>query len=463
MKKVEVYFLINLGAILSLFAIEGELAKYKRKQGDILLEVAKDKLEAMVDVNNINSLNSDSLYKFTFDLEGEYDKESVDVTAEFNLNDTTALNDELNLTAKAVMKEGSYVAEIPISQFETFQNKRFDVSLDIGFLPNISSSTIDDWTVIFGSDNIAKKIEDNINKKVSRDGAFRMTRDLDAAIVPVPLEGQKADFFVLFDKKRFTVLKGLKWEIPLTVGGVFSNSDFEVSISGGNEMISSIVQGTPRSKIIGNATSSGGNIEITGIRKKDSKVSTTSSRIVVIEPEWATTPDMVEIYTNEKYNFDLSVKSLSRDRISVNVIENNGKPKLFNRSVVSVGPYKKPGTLEFRTLIDGESLKDLVHKVKIRNLPEPLLSFKRKPGTNDLTLEIITYGKNNGIDKVFPIGGISGKVVETDTEKFSNRKITRYRLTIARPSSGIIQTVKLKVKDKYNLMSESDNEFEYFK
>ena len=89
MKKVEVYFLINLGAILSLFAIEGELAKYKRKQGDILLEVAKDKLEAMVDVNNINSLNSDSLYKFTFDLEGEYDKESVDVTAEFNLNDTT--------------------------------------------------------------------------------------------------------------------------------------------------------------------------------------------------------------------------------------------------------------------------------------------------------------------------------------------------------------------------------------
>ena len=137
MKKVEVYFLINLGAILSLFAIEGELAKYKRKQGDILLEVAKDKLEAMVDVNNINSLNSDSLYKFTFDLEGEYDKESVDVTAEFNLNDTTALNDELNLTAKAVMKEGSYVAEIPISQFETFQNKRFDVSLDIGFLPNI--------------------------------------------------------------------------------------------------------------------------------------------------------------------------------------------------------------------------------------------------------------------------------------------------------------------------------------
>ncbi len=44
-KKVEVYFLINLGAILSLFAIEGELGEYMRRQDDILLEVAKDKLE----------------------------------------------------------------------------------------------------------------------------------------------------------------------------------------------------------------------------------------------------------------------------------------------------------------------------------------------------------------------------------------------------------------------------------
>ena len=47
MKKVEVYFLINLGAILSIFAIEGELGEYMRRQNDILLEVAKDKLESI--------------------------------------------------------------------------------------------------------------------------------------------------------------------------------------------------------------------------------------------------------------------------------------------------------------------------------------------------------------------------------------------------------------------------------
>ena len=41
MKKVEVYFLINLGAILSLFAIEGELSIYMQRQDDILKNVAK--------------------------------------------------------------------------------------------------------------------------------------------------------------------------------------------------------------------------------------------------------------------------------------------------------------------------------------------------------------------------------------------------------------------------------------
>ena len=92
MKKVEVYFLINLGAILSLFAIEGELGEYMRRQDDILLEVAKDKLESMVSIENINSLHSDSLYKFTFDLQGEYEENSVQVKTKFTLNDTSAVS-----------------------------------------------------------------------------------------------------------------------------------------------------------------------------------------------------------------------------------------------------------------------------------------------------------------------------------------------------------------------------------
>ena len=347
MKKVEVYFLINLGAILSLFAIEGELGEYMRRQDDILLEVAKDKLESMVTVENINSLHSDSLYKFTFDVEGEYEKNSVEVETKFTLNDTSVNDVEYDVLADAFLIDGSYVAELPLSKFDVYQDKRFDVELSIGFIPNISQQTLNNWEIIFGSMKIASTIEKNISDKVSRDGSFTMKRNLDAPITPVPMEGQKTDFFVIFDKKRYTVLKGLVWEIPVTIGGVFSNKDFEVSVTGGNDMISNLNQGTPRTTLIGVAANNGGSIEVTGIRKRDSKVVNAKTKIVVVEPQWASPPDMSEIYTGEKYKFDLRVKSLSRDRVSVRLSGSLQKtPKNFDNSEISVGPYKETGDLK---------------------------------------------------------------------------------------------------------------------
>jgi len=462
MKKVEIYFLINLGAILSIFAIEGELGEYMRRQDDILLEVAKDKLESMVSIENINSLNSDSLYKFTFNLDGEYEDNSANVEANFTLNDTSASDVQYSVSSKAVEKEGSYVAEIPLSDFDVYQNKRFDVELIIGFKPEISNLTMNNWASVFGSEKIATKIEKNISDKVRREGSFKISRKLDAFITPVPLEGQRTDFFVLFDKKRYTVLKGLKWEVPITVGGVYSNKDFEISVTSGKDMVAKLEQGTPRSILIGTSTNTGGTIEVSGIRKSDSKVVTSKARIVVIEPKWASDQDIAEIYTNEKYNFDMRVKSLSRDRVAIRFSSTFGdKNKIIEKSSMTVGPYKKSGKLTFETLVDGTPLKDLTHVVQVKTLPAPSVDFKRKPNTNDLTLEVVTYGKSNAVDKLFPIGGISGKVIEISAEKYGNRKLTRYRLSISRPAYGGLQSVKLKIKDKYGVLNEYENEFEY--
>ena len=462
MKKVEIYFLINLGAILSIFAIEGELGEYMRRQDDILLEVAKDKLESMVSIENINSLNSDSLYKFTFNLDGEYEDNSANVEANFTLNDTSASDIQYSVSSKAVEKEGSYVAEIPLSDFDVYQNKRFDVELIIGFKPEISNLTMNNWASVFGSEKIATKIEKNISDKVRREGSFKISRKLDAFITPVPLEGQRTDFFVLFDKKRYTVLKGLKWEVPITVGGVYSNKDFEISVTSGKDMVANLEQGTPRSMLIGTSTNTGGAIEVSGIRKSDSKVVTSKARIVVIEPKWASDQDIAEIYTNEKYNFDMRVKSLSRDRVAIRFSSTFGdKNKIIEKSSMTVGPYKKSGKLTFETLVDDTPLKDLTHVVQVKTLPAPSVDFKRKPNTNELTLEVVTYGKSNAVDKLFPIGGISGKVIEISAEKYGNRKLTRYRLSISRPAYGGLQSVKLKIKDKYGVLNEYENEFEY--
>ena len=84
MKKVEVYFLINLGAILSLFAIEGELSIYMRRQNDILLTAADDKLKTLVQINNVKSnFENEEFYQLTFDLDGEYEKGTVEFEPSF--------------------------------------------------------------------------------------------------------------------------------------------------------------------------------------------------------------------------------------------------------------------------------------------------------------------------------------------------------------------------------------------
>ena len=227
-------------------------------------------------------------------------------------------------------------------------------------------------------------------------------------------------------------------------------------------MVSSLEQGTPRTMLIGTSTNTGGTIEVSGVRKSDSKVVSTKAQVVVIEPEWAAEQDITEIYTNEKYNFDMRVKSLSRDRVTIRFSSSFGdKNKLVEKSSMSVGPYKKSGKLTFETLVDGTPLKDLTHSVSVKTLPAPSVDFKRRPNSNDLTLEVITYGKSNAVDKMFPIGGISGKLIEIGSEKYGNRKLTRYRLSISRPAYGGLQTVKLKIKDKYGDINEYENEFEY--
>ena len=45
------------------------------------------------------------------------------------------------------------------------------------------------------------------------------------------MDGQQSEFFVLFDKVKYTVLKGLNWEIPFSIGGVNSEADFTAEVS----------------------------------------------------------------------------------------------------------------------------------------------------------------------------------------------------------------------------------------
>ena len=48
--------------------------------------------------------------------------------------------------------------------------------------------------------------------------------------------------FLSFDKEKYTVLRGLNWEIPFSVGGVNSDADFSMELSSGKDLVKELVQ-----------------------------------------------------------------------------------------------------------------------------------------------------------------------------------------------------------------------------
>ena len=223
MKKVEVYFLINLGAILSLFAIEGELSIYMQRQDDILKNVAQDKLQSLVEISNVKSDYDDSdYYRLFFNVEGQYEKGSIEFDPSFTTSiveingDSIKVDDSFVWELDSVLVEpftedgesNRYVAKVRLNSIEeNYLNQPFDVNLGVRFIPDIDTVTYAKWTQAFGDYTVTDKLLDIIDAEVSSKGSFEMNREFDTPVTLVYMDGQQSEFFVLFDKEKYTVLK----------------------------------------------------------------------------------------------------------------------------------------------------------------------------------------------------------------------------------------------------------------
>ncbi len=477
MKKVEVYFLINLGAILSLFAIEGELAVYMSRQDDILKNVAQDKLQDLVKVSNVESNYDDpDYYQLFFDVEGQYEKGTIEFTPSLTTaileveGDDVKVDEEYIAELDSVFVEpysyenaNRYVAKVKLSSVdENYLNQPYDVNLGVRFVPEIDSLTYNRWTTAFGDYSVTDKLLKIIDSEVSREGSFSMYRKFDTPITLIYMDGQQSEFFILFDKEKYTVLRGLNWEIPFSVGGVNSDADFSIEISGGEDLVEELVTGLPRAYVSGRGTSSG-SIEVVGLRKRDKKSSITTASIVVVDPQYSTINDDKEIYIGEDYVFDSRVKDVDRDRISVKVSGSAVNTKTFDSYQAKLKP-KSRGKVKFETFVDGNPVKGLFHEVKVRKVPPPKMEFKRMgKGTNNMLLTVTTYGNKNGKKAVVPLSGIYGKLEEEQPEKrVGNRRVVKYSFEMDEPQFGETTEIRIKVVDKYKKESVSDNEFEYY-
>ena len=478
MKKVEVYFLINLGAILSLFAIEGELAEYKNRQDDILKNVAQDKLQTLVEISNVESNYEDpDHYRLFFNVEGQYEQGSIEFNPSFTTSIVEVDGDEIkvdetydweldSVTVEPYTDDGSenrYVAKVKLKSVEeNYLNQPFDVDLGVKFIPDIDSVTYNQWSEAFGDYKVTNKLLKIINKEVSREGSFTINREFDTPITLIYMDGQQSEFFVLFDKEKYTVLRGLNWEIPFSVGGVNTDADFSIELAGGKDLVKELVPGLPRAYIKGKGTG-GGTVEVVGLRKRDKKSSITSARIVVVDPQYSSPSEEKEIYIGEQYVFDSRVKDVDRDEISVKISGSAVNTKTFNSFEVKLTPKSK-GQVKFETFVDGNAVKGLTHEVKVRKIPPPKLEFKRiGKGSNNLLLTVTTFGNKNGKKAVVPLSGIYGKLEEEQPEKrIGNRRVVKYSFELDEPQFGETTEIKIKVIDKYKAESVSDNEFEYY-
>ena len=478
MKKVEVYFLINLGAILSLFAIEGELAEYKNRQDDILKNVAQDKLQTLVEISNVESnYENPDHYRLFFNVEGQYEQGSIEFNPSFTTSIVEVDGDEIkvdetydweldSVTVEPYTDDGSenrYVAKVKLKSVEeNYLNQPFDVDLGVKFIPDIDSVTYNQWSEAFGDYKVTNKLLKIINKEVSREGSFTINREFDTPITLIYMDGQQSEFFVLFDKEKYTVLRGLNWEIPFSVGGVNTDADFSIELAGGKDLVKELVPGLPRAYIKGKGTG-GGTVEVVGLRKRDKKSSITSARIVVVDPQYSSPSEEKEIYIGEQYVFDSRVKDVDRDEISVKISGSAVNTKTFNSFEAKLTP-KSRGQVKFETFVDGNAVKGLTHEVKVRKIPPPKLEFKRiGKGSNNLLLTVTTFGNKNGKKAVVPLSGIYGKLEEEQPEKrIGNRRVVKYSFELDEPRFGETTEIKIKVIDKYKAESVSDNEFEYY-
>ena len=478
MNKVEVYFLINLGAILSLFAIEGELSIYMQRQDDILKNVAQDKLQTLVEISNVESNYDDpDYYRLLFDVDGQYEKGSIEFTPSFTtpiieVSDEEVTIDEeydweLDSVAIEPYLEGGknyrYMAKVWLSSVqENYLNQPFNVDLGVKFIPDIDSVTYNQWSDAFGDYKVTDKLLKIINSEVSREGSFAINRSFDTPVTLIYMDGQQSEFFVLFDKEKYTVLKGLSWEIPFSVGGVNSDADFDLEISSGKDLVKDLLPGLPRAFVRGKGNFDG-TIEILGLRKRDKKISITSAKIVAVDPQYSSPSEDKEIYIGEKYTFDSRVKDVDRDRISVKISGSAVNTKTFNSFEAKFTP-KSRGKVLFETFVDGNVVKGLKHEVKVRKIPPPKLDFKRMgKGSNNMLLTVTTYGNKNGKKAVVPLSGIYGKLDEEQPEKrIGNRRIVKYSFEMDEPQFGETTEIRIKVVDKYKAQTVSDNEFEYY-
>jgi len=466
--NIDLYFVIYLATIVGFFTIETELKQYQKSQDEILLEVARKEIDQLVNITETTTKQkNDSLYlEVTF--EGDFDKNEFSSDLTFSYEDTINAERDTYLLVTQLKKnvddENKFYAIIPLSDFGHYAGKPLKTSMKINFIPLISNETKILWEESFGSKKVVNKIEKNIYNRVKSGGSFTATKILETPVIPKG--GYVKDFFIYFDKSKYSVLRGIKWEIDVVIAGVDKENELILTIIDGKALVEDLIKDIPVSTIQGIGLNSG-EITLRGTRTIEGKSSTKTIQLVVFNPHWESPPITNEFYIGESYQFDGRVKEIPTDRTTVEAKSDlipKGKESYLS-PIVDFGPYKKSGSIDFQVFVDGIPIKELTTKIYVKKPPPPDIKIERKKKlSNEIIIIVTIYGKKNEIDIIKDRGGlVSLSKSPISIEKQINYKVYKYSATLAEPfEDESTQQVELYVKDKNKVKSDYKEEIAYY-
>ena len=158
------YFVIYLATIISFFAVETEVRRYKKNQDNLLIQASKNQINKIIQISENSSWNADySSFKLDVFIDGDYSRDKFLAMASFKFPEDKKLNEPIfktyrTDTLKLVNKEqNKFSVELKTKDFDKYRNTEGEIELEVQYIPAFSQEKMKYWADVFGGEKIAKK------------------------------------------------------------------------------------------------------------------------------------------------------------------------------------------------------------------------------------------------------------------------------------------------------------------
>ena len=446
MKRVDIYFVIYLSAIVSFFALEGELRTKKQQQEKTLLQVASYKLRDLIDISfsDLSDYENDKI-DLKFKIKGDFNKDSFksDIVFKRKTEEEQDSIQVLKFPLKLNDSKDWYFYQATTDDFGNLFDKTFDVGLEVKFNPHISDQTYTSWIEDFGGTLPAKKLL----KHIRDEKEITINKNLNFKFSPTG-QGERLNPSIFFADQEIILLDGLTSKIPLIINNIPPKrlKYFNLNVTEGKSFVKKIQKNVPETKLtmLGSESMSGRNLTIVGTQTNTGKTTTAKINVKVIKPRFVESNE-AEIYVNDKFYFDGRIIDLPSQNISMEISGDFINERLEG-SFFEFPQLTKPGKINIQMYVRSQEIS-LSHSVDVVPPPPPKVILSSKDGNN---LEFLFYAYGNGNELSFrALGGIRN-AEEINKDLSGHKSVYKYIIVIKKPfEEQSLQTVKFRLKDEF--------------